>query len=143
MTSILEAAVVSADQISPEGSELWRPNSFNEWVELKRVDAVLSAWTEQAKQERALRLSTSKWIFGLIVMQILGVFVIVVSIGIGSMNLNVSVLQILISGICAEVFGLGFLVTKFLYREPLKIELASILSRGGGELQTHIGDTRG
>jgi hypothetical protein len=129
MTQIVGMSITSATEVIPGSTDIWRPNSFSEWIELKRVDAILDAWTEQAKQERNLRRSTSKWIFGLIAFQVIAVFSIVACIGVGWMNLNESVLKILIGGICAEAFGLGLLVTKFLYREPLKIELAPLLKK--------------
>jgi hypothetical protein len=129
MEQLSEIEIASVTEISPGNAALWRPSNFHEWVEQKRVDALLEAWSEQAKQERSLRKTTSKWIFALIAFQMVGIFAIVSSIGLGWMNIGVPILQVLIAGVCAEVFGLGLLITKFLYREPLRIELPDVLHR--------------
>ncbi len=115
------------EEIRPGSPEVWRPNSFQEWIEFKRVSAVMEAWSEQARHERALRLSASRWIFSLIALQVLGVFFIIASIGFGFMALDVRVLQVLIGAVCADIFGLGFVVVRFLYKEPLKIDIKDIL----------------
>lgn len=143
MTQTSEINVLAATEIAPESPSLWKPNNFREWIELKRVDAVVEAWSEQARQERSLRKSTSKWIFALIALQMVGVFSIVSSIGLGWMNISVSVLQVLIAGVCAEVFGLGLLITKFLYREPLKIELPDVLPEANASRSAPTRKTKG
>jgi hypothetical protein len=125
--------LAAVEEIHPGSPEIWRPNSFQEWIELKRVDAVLDAWSEQARHERALRFSSSRWIFLLIALQVFGIFLFMGLIGLGVMIIDVTVLQVLIGAVCADVFGLGFAVTRFLYREPLKIDLENLLQRAGGQ----------
>lgn len=124
--------IVAAEEIRPGGPSLWQPNNFQEWIELKRVDAVLEAWSEQARHERGLRISSANWIFLLIGVQVAAIFGIIGLIGFGWMSIDVPVLQVLIGAVCADVFGLGFAVTRFLYREPLKIDLEHLLRHAAG-----------
>jgi hypothetical protein len=117
-------------EIRPGDPSTWQPRSFDEWQSRERLQTFLSAWSEQIRDERMLRRRFSGWIFTLISLQTLGVFALVVADGAGWMTLRLEVLQVLIPSVLAEVFGLGFLVAKYLFSQPLRHSLDSLVAKG-------------
>jgi len=93
----------------------WRPQTLREWTEVQETSALLTAWTEQQGHERALRKMVAIWVFVLISLQILGVFGVVATEG-ANRKLNPELVKLLIPSVLAEVFGMGFIVVKYLFR---------------------------
>lgn len=77
--------------------------------------------------ERSLRTFSAKWIFALIVAQVVATFALVIAQGVGWLQIDKEILQILIPSVLAEVFGLGLLVTKYLFSQPLRHGLDSLV----------------
>lgn len=122
-------AVVSEvrGEIAPSASDAWQPKSYAEWEARERAKTFLAAWAEQMSHERALRTFTAKWIFALIIAQVVATFGLVIAHGLGWLQINEAILQILIPSVLAEVFGLGLLVTKYLFSQPLRHGLDSLV----------------
>jgi hypothetical protein len=59
----------------------------------------------------------------LITFQVVAVFALVVAQGLGALSLNVDLLKILLPSVLTEVFGLGFLVAKYLFNQPMRDSL--------------------
>ncbi|HEX8431551.1 MAG TPA: hypothetical protein VF625_09695, partial [Longimicrobium sp.] len=75
----------------------------------------------------SLRTFSAKWIFVLIVVQVVATFALVIAQGVGWLQIDKEILQILIPSVLGEVFGLGFLVTKYLFSQPLRHGLDSLV----------------
>ncbi len=82
--------------------------------------------------ERSLRSLAAKVIFGLIGAQVLGVFAVLALQGLDVLHLDVGVLQVLIPSVLGDVFGLGFVVTKYLFSQPLRHGLDALVRGKGG-----------
>jgi hypothetical protein len=121
------ASPTSITEISPGDPSVWQPKSFPEWEAREKAKTFLTAWTDQMVHERALRSLAAKVIFGLIGAQVLGVFGVVTFQGLGFLVIDVKVLQVLIPSVLADVFGLGFLVTKYLFSQPLRHGLDALV----------------
>jgi len=93
----------------------WQPGSLNEWTEVQETSTLLTAWTHQQGHERALRKMVAVWVFLLISLQILGVFGVVVADS-PTPKLNPELVKFLIPSVLTEVFGMGFVVVKYLFR---------------------------
>lgn len=98
------------------GPEYWHPQTFQEWTEMTKTSALVSVWVEQQTLERKLRKTIGIWVFILITVQIIAVFVIVVLDSLKLLQLNQSIVQFLIPSVLGEVFGMGFVVVKYLFR---------------------------
>lgn len=114
-------------EISPRGSDAWQPTSYREWEDRERAKTFLAAWSEQMSHERSLRSFSAKWIFALIVLQVVATFLLVLAQGLGWIEIDKQILQVLIPSVLAEVFGLGFLVVKYLFSQPLRHGLDSLV----------------
>ena len=75
----------------------------------------LGAWEEQQQHERSLRKMVGIWVFTLMSLQIVAVFGLVVWDG-GQHKADSTLIRILIPSVLAEVFGMGFVVVKYLFR---------------------------
>ena len=64
-------------------SNYWKPQSLNEWVEMKKTNTMLSAWDHQQSQERGLRKLFGIWAFILISLQLVFIIAAVISNGLG------------------------------------------------------------
>lgn len=95
--------------------EYWKPQSLTEWSEMQRTTAFLSTWIKQQNQERGLRKMIGIWVFVLISLQVAGVFALVALDATEAVTLNTSIVQLLIPSVLAEVFGMGFVVVKYLF----------------------------
>ena len=93
----------------------WKPESLNEWLEVQETSTILRAWTQQQGHERGLRKMVGIWVFVLISLQILGVFAVVILDG-ENHRFNPELVKFLIPSVLSEVFGMGFVVVKYLFR---------------------------
>lgn len=120
-------------EIAPGDPSVWEPQSFSEWEALAKTRTFLAAWTDQTAHERALRSLAAKVIFALIGAQVVGVFAIIVLHGREVLSLEVGVLQVLIPSVLGDVFGLGFVVTKYLFSQPLRHGLDALVRGKRGQ----------
>jgi hypothetical protein len=93
----------------------WQPESLQEFLELQETTIFLEAWREQQKSERGLRKMIGIWVFCLISIQIFAIFGVVIWDG-GQRKLDASLVKFLIPSVLGEVFGMGFIVVKYLFR---------------------------
>jgi hypothetical protein len=93
----------------------WKPKSVNEWAEVKKTTAFLDAWIAQQTQERSLRKMIGIWVFVLMTLQVAGVFGLVFLDAWKLLVLNIDIVKFLIPSVLSEVFGLGFVVVKYLF----------------------------
>jgi hypothetical protein len=93
----------------------WKPQSLLEWKEVQESSTLLTAWAEQQGHERGLRRMICVWVFVLISLQIVGVFAIVIADA-GSKKIDPTLVKFLIPSVLTEVFGMGFVVVKYLFR---------------------------
>src|SRR5579864_2678281 len=100
--------------------ELWLPTTYEEWEARERLLVALSAWEAQANQERTLRGRCAWMIFSLAVFQSLAGAALLLGLGRGWLSLDPDFLKILYSALLAEVFGLFFVVARFLFNQPLR-----------------------
>ena len=119
-------------EIEPGDPSVWQPQTFSEWEALEKTKTFLAAWTDQMVHERSLRSLAAKVIFGLIGAQVLGVFGVLALQGLDVLRLDIGVLQVLIPSVLADVFGLGFVVTKYLFSQPLRHGLDALVKGKGG-----------
>lgn len=94
----------------------WKPQNFKEWAAYSKTSAYLTLWTRQQKQEQDLRRAIGIWVFTLITLQVMAIFLIVILDSSGKLTLNIEISKFLIPSVLAEVFGMGFLVVKYLFR---------------------------
>jgi hypothetical protein len=120
------AIVVAAEEVRQGDPSLWTPGSFAEWEASEKVKTFLSAWALQMGQELKLRSMGAKVIFWLIGLQVVGAFGLVIAQGLGALSVDISVLKVLIPSVFGEVFGLGFVVTKYLFNQSLRHGLDSL-----------------
>lgn len=113
-------------EIHPGDPTVWRPQSFAEWEGQQRAKTFLKAWSDQVADERKLRRGFAIAIYCLIAGQVLGVFGIVVAQGLGKLSPDLRLLEILLPSVLGEVFGFGYLVTKYLFSQPLRASLDSL-----------------
>ncbi len=100
----------------------WKPKSLQEWAEVQKTTVFLGAWIQQQGQERNLRKMIGIWVFILITLQAIGVFGLVVLDAAKLFILNTTIVQLLIPSVLGEIFGLGFVVVKYLFN-PKSINL--------------------
>jgi hypothetical protein len=131
--------------ITRDQHELWRPGSFGEWSEAKRLEAILNSWSKQSDHERALRSRISEWVFGLIAFQIIGMFGLLVADGASWISLSMEILKVAIPSICGEIVGMGFVVVKYLFSVPVRKTLDEMVkdAGAGGLAQPPHGSTDG
>lgn len=97
----------------------WNPQSIEEWTEVTKTVAFLKVWVQQQGQERTLRKAVGIWVFILITVQVVGVFALVVLDAVQVLKLNYDIVKFLIPSVLGEVFGMGFVVVKYLFRPSL------------------------
>ena len=100
--------------------DYWEPTDFFEWAEAKKINAIIKAWDAQQNQERGLRRIIGTWLFIIISFQILAIFVLVFLDGVGYIKIAAEIAKILMPTAIAEIFGMGYLVVKYLFRHPEK-----------------------
>ncbi|MFI5396697.1 MAG: hypothetical protein ACHQ9S_14275 [Candidatus Binatia bacterium] len=117
------------DEIKPGDPAIWQPRSFEEWVGQQRANTILGAWSEQMTHERSMRSFCAKCIFGLIGFQVLAVFTIVILQGRTYLALDTVLIKILIPSVLTNVFGLGLIVVKYLFSEPVRLSLDALIGK--------------
>ena len=98
----------------------WKPQSIEEWTEVQQITAFLNAWIQQQWQERSLRKMIGIWVFILITLQVIGVFGLVVLDACKVLMMSADIVKFLIPSVLGEVFGMGFVVVKYLFK-PINI----------------------
>lgn len=95
--------------------DYFQPTNIDEWQLKKQITVFLATWEKQNDQERSLRKMIGVWVFILISFQVFGVFFLIFLDAIKCITLNQSLVQILIPSVLTEIFGLGYVVTKYLF----------------------------
>lgn len=95
--------------------DYWKPQSLHEWTEMAETTAYLNVWRQQQEQERSLRKTIAIWVFILITLQVVSVFTLVLLDAYKIFILNTEIVKFLIPSVLSEVFGLGFVVVKYLF----------------------------
>lgn len=128
-------------EVNPGAPDVWQPTSYVEWEAQQRTTTFLGAWSDQMGDERSLRRFCSKWIFFLITIQVFAAFGVVIAQGLGWITIDIGLLKVLIPSVLTEVFGLGFVVTKYLFSQPLRHSLDSLVrkSRSTGTVVSGTG----
>jgi len=105
-----------------------------ESVYASTAEVVVEEWKRQISTDRALRNVYAMWVFGLVTFQILFVFSIVVALAFNLIELSETVLTVLIPSVLAEVFGMGFIVVKYLFTQPDSsiLNILAIMSKRDG-----------
>ncbi len=98
----------------------WTPQNIQEWSTVRLTNTALEAWQEQQNHERELRKTYAKWVFILITFQIIAIFFLVVFDGLAWINIRENIVKILLPSALGEIFGMGFLVVKYLFSNPNK-----------------------
>lgn len=119
--------VVTAEEVSTGDPSVWRPGSYIEWEARERTRTFLATWAEQMTHEQKLRTAGARTIFWLIGLQVAGAFGLVVAQGLGWLTLDAGLLKVLLPSVFAEVFGLGFVVTKYLFSQSLRHGLDTLV----------------
>lgn len=96
----------------------WQPQNLTEWAKVQKTTVFLSAWHKQQKHERDLRAMIGVWVFILITLQVASVFALVALDATKTLTLNAGIIKLLIPSVLAEVFGMGFIVVKYLFIPP-------------------------
>jgi hypothetical protein len=122
LTSVLEEV----------GPEYWIPQTLEEWAEVQKTKAFLNAWMQQQAQERSLRKKIGIWVFILITLQVTGVFGLVFLDACKLLMLNTDIVKFLIPSVLSEVFGLGFVVVKYLFN-PASLNPLIFGKQSGGK----------
>jgi hypothetical protein len=113
--------LIPTNRLKPFDPEsLWSPRSFKEWAAQRRLMVFLQAWEAQADQERILRGRCAWMIFSLALFQSGAGAALLVAIGLGKLTLEANFLKILYSALLTEVFGLFFVLTRYLFSQPAK-----------------------
>lgn len=97
-------------------SEYWKPQTIEEWTDVQKTTVCLHIWTQQQQQERGLRKLIGIWVFIIITLQVLGVFALVILDALKVLTMNIDVVKFLIPSVLTEVFGMGFIVVKYLFK---------------------------
>jgi hypothetical protein len=93
----------------------WEPQTLAEWAEVQKTAVSLQAWVQQQQEERKLRRMVGIWVFILMSVQIVGVFALVTLDAMRLLALNATLVKLLIPSVLAEVFGMGYVVVKYLF----------------------------
>lgn len=108
-------------------ADLWHPQTLEEWSRWQQEKSFLSAWNAQADHERKLRETCMWMIFGLVMIQTLGSFVIISLLGVGVFHLDEILIRILYPSLLAQIFGLFFIVARYLFDKPLLLDAKNFL----------------
>jgi len=120
------AVLTIVNEVQPEDVSAWEPNSFAEWEAKERLRAYLRVWSQQMDDERKMRSLYAKMIFILISSEVLFAFLLIGLLGSRILILDVSLLKILFPSVLAQIFGLGYLVTRYLFGKQLSLPLSEV-----------------
>lgn len=127
--------VITETEIIAGSVDVFQPRSFDEWEKQERSKTVLGAWSQQMTHERGLRTRVANWVFGLVVLQVVATFGVIVLQGLGLLQLDNALIKILIPTEAGEVLGLAYIVTKYLFSEAQRKSLDALLGgRGSNEV---------
>jgi hypothetical protein len=110
-------------------SEYWTPQTVEEWTDVQKTTVCLHIWTQQQQQERGLRKLIGIWVFIIITLQVVGVFTLVVLDAWKILSMNIEIVKFLIPSVLTEVFGMGFIVVKYLFKPSNVIPLDFLKKR--------------
>ena len=110
-------------------SEYWTPQTVEEWTDVQKTTVCLHIWTQQQQQERGLRKLIGIWVFIIITLQVVGVFTLVVFDAWKILSMNIEIVKFLIPSVLTEVFGMGFIVVKYLFKPSNVIPLDFLKKR--------------
>lgn len=115
-------------EVRPQDSS-WEPGNFAEWEARERLQAFLRVWSQQTDDERKMRSLYAKMIFSLICAEVAFAFVLILLIGTELLRFDVTLLKVLFPSVLAQVFGLGYLVTRYLFGKQLSPPISEIPQR--------------
>jgi hypothetical protein len=127
----LDAEVLQ--EVKPGDSSVWQPKSYQQWERRERTRTVLDAWSKQMDHERQLRGRVTNWVLGLLSAQLVTMFGIVILAGYGVFTLSdpvVHILTVFTPSVFGEIVGLGFVVVKYLFSQPLRSGLDALVKGG-------------
>lgn len=116
-------------EVKPHDGSSWEPNNFAEWEARERLQAFLRVWSQQTDDERKMRSLYAKMIFSLICVEIAFAFLLMLLIGAEVLRFDVTLLKVLFPSVLAQVFGLGYLVTRYLFGKQLSLPISEIPQR--------------
>lgn len=116
-------------EVRPQDGSSWEPNNFAEWEARERLQAYLRVWSQQTDDERKMRSLYAKMIFSLICVEVAFAFLLIVLIGAEVLHFDVTLLKVLFPSVLAQVFGLGYLVTRYLFGKQLSLPISEITQR--------------
>lgn len=116
-------------EVKPEDGSSWEPGNFAEWEAREKLQAFLRVWSQQADDERRMRSLYARMIFSLICAEVAFAFVLIVLIGADLLRFDVTLLKVLFPSVLAQVFGLGYLVTRYLFGKQLPLPISEIPQR--------------
>ncbi|MCD7111670.1 hypothetical protein LRX75_21800 [Rhizobium sp. DKSPLA3] len=116
-------------EVKPQDGSSWEPNNFAEWEARERLQAYLRVWSQQTDDERKMRSLYARMIFSLICVEVAFAFVLIVLIGADVLHFDVTLLKVLFPSVLAQVFGLGYLVTRYLFGKQLSLPISEIPQR--------------
>lgn len=122
--------VVQSIEITPGSPDAIRPKSFDEWQQQQRTSTVLSAWSNQMTHERQLRAQYAKWVFILVSVQVILTFALIAAQGYHVITLDNDLIKFLIPTEAAEILGLAYIVTRYLFNHSLRNGLDKLLGPG-------------
>lgn len=116
-------------EVKPQDGSSWEPNNFAEWEARERLQAYLRVWSHQTDDERKMRSLYAKMIFSLICAEVAFAFLLMVLVGAEILHFDVTLLKVLFPSVLAQVFGLGYLVTRYLFGKQLSLPISEIPQR--------------
>ncbi|RWY79141.1 hypothetical protein EHI46_00150 [Rhizobium leguminosarum] len=129
LTSKPKSVVDVLGEVKPQDGSSWEPNNFAEWEARERLQAYLRVWSQQTDDERKMRSLYAKMIFSLICVEVAFAFLLMVLIGAEVLHFDVTLLKVLFPSVLAQVFGLGYLVTRYLFGKQLSLPISEISQR--------------
>jgi len=116
-------------EVKPQDGASWEPNNYAEWDARERLQAYLRVWSQQTDDERKMRSLYAKMIFSLICVEVAFAFTLIVLVGADLLHFDVTLLKVLFPSVLAQVFGLGYLVTRYLFGKQLSLPISEIPQR--------------
>ncbi len=116
-------------EVKPQDGSSWEPNNFAEWEARERLQAFLRVWSQQTDDERKMRSLYAKMIFSLICVEVAFAFLLMILIGSEILHFDVNLLKVLFPSVLAQVFGLGYLVTRYLFGKQLSLPISQFPPR--------------
>jgi archaellum biogenesis protein FlaJ (TadC family) len=129
LTTKPKSVVDVLGEVRPQDGSSWEPNNFAEWEARERLQAYLRVWSQQTDDERKMRSLYAKMIFSLICVEVAFAFLLMVLIGAEVLHFDVTLLKVLFPSVLAQVFGLGYLVTRYLFGKQLTLPISEITQR--------------